>query len=113
MVSFLVCAASDQPQLNVYGTALQSCEGPSGHSAGSADTGRCTFRHSDRGAHQVCVKALPGGFSTKTGQGSWSDEFKERLWCICIWAFASWATTQATPLPLKCDAISSAVLDSN
>ena len=39
----------------------------------------------DAGAHQVCIREMPMGFSASTGQGAWSDEHEGQSWCICIW----------------------------
>jgi hypothetical protein len=55
---------------------------------------------------QVCVGELPDGFSTRTGQGPWSDEHTGFNWCICIWAYANFITQHDAPeLPIQCDAI--------
>mmetsp|Transcript_55502 Transcript_55502/g.119808 ORF Transcript_55502/g.119808 Transcript_55502/m.119808 type:complete len:175 (-) Transcript_55502:163-687(-) len=110
---WLTVASSDDEQLNIYGAPLQKCESETSSTAGSGSNGQCTFRSYDAGAHQVCVKALPGGFSSATGQGPWSDEFKSESWCICIWAYANYVTNKdPNDLPIKCDAISSYVLHS-
>eukprot|EP00240_Pyramimonas_obovata_P007876 CAMPEP_0118935508 /NCGR_PEP_ID=MMETSP1169-20130426/15679_1 /TAXON_ID=36882 /ORGANISM="Pyramimonas obovata, Strain CCMP722" /LENGTH=169 /DNA_ID=CAMNT_0006878553 /DNA_START=128 /DNA_END=637 /DNA_ORIENTATION=+ len=104
----LLCASTASAQhLNVYGEPLQPC----GQEPGSGEGDACTFRGYDRGAHQVCVTSLPGGFSASTGQGSWSDEFIGQNWCICIWAYASFVTNSGN-LPVKCDALPEEVLSS-
>ena len=138
------------PQLNVFGTAIQACSGPKGLEAGSSDGGSCTFREYDQGAHQVnylsdnpkmsdfennskvCIKEMPNGFSSSTGQGPWSDQHEGQSWCICIWyritnpacsllladtdplfrAFSHWASAGRS-LRLQCDAISEKVVDSS
>lgn len=108
-----LCVSAEQ-QLNIYGQQLEMCDGPTSNTAGSGAGGRCTFRSYDRGAHQVCVKSMPDGFSSKTGQGPWSDEYIDQSWCICIWAYASYVTNHPDqPLPIKCSAISSSVMDSD
>lgn len=49
---------------------------------------------------------LPDGFSTRTGQGRWSDQHTGFNWCICIWAYANFITQHdADELPIQCDAI--------
>ena len=49
---------------------------------------------------------LPEGFSSKTGQGRWSDRHTGHNWCICIWAYANYITQhEADELPIQCDAI--------
>lgn len=95
--------------LNVYDEPLQSC----GSHPGSGDGDRCTYRSYDAGAHQVCVSALPHGFSSKTGQGPWSNAHTGNSWCICIWAYANYYLTHGDgDLPIKCDALPSEVLQS-
>jgi hypothetical protein len=114
ILALLALGCHADSHTNIYGEALAKCEGAHANNmAGSGEYGACTFRSYDRGAHQVCVGALPADFSYNTGQGRWSDEFEGKNWCICIWAYANWVTNQHTDLQIKCDAISSSVLDSD
>lgn len=98
---------------SVYGTELRTCQGVTSAAApGSGDAmKRCSFRFLDKGAHQVCVRSLPQNFSLDTGQGPWSDAFSGRPWCICVWAFASYASRMERILPLSCEATAAQVLD--
>ena len=109
----LLLPASCLANLNVYGTALQPC-GDS--QPGSGEGSHCTYRDYDRGAHQVCILKLPGGFSSKTGQGPWSDAHTGSSWCICIWAWASFVVNhnaQNLQQELKCHSVPSQVLDTS
>ena len=104
-----------QQELNVYGQPLQRCGGAKAvKDAGSSEFGRCTFRSYDAGAHQICVDDLPHGFSSKTGQGPWSNAHTGQPWCICIWAFSHWTNhlPENEAVPLRCSAVSSKVVDS-
>jgi len=104
----MLAVSASAGSLNVYGEPLAAC----GSSPGSGEGDKCTFRSFDAGAHQVCVQALPHGFSSKTGQGSWSDSYAGRNWCICIWAYSSYTLQRSGPeLPIKCDALPAEVLD--
>jgi hypothetical protein len=89
-------------ETNVYGQEMTDC-GPN-HASG------CTYSEMDMGAHQVCVTKLPHGFSSETGQGSWSDKFTGRPWCICIWAYSNYILHNKD-LPLKCESIPATVLE--
>jgi len=98
----LLQAQSAFGELNVYGQPMSTCGAD--HLAG------CTYSAMDAGAHQVCVTQLPAGFSTQTGQGSWSDEFTGQPWCICIWAYSNYIL-QSKSLPLKCTSVPAKVLE--
>jgi len=87
---------------NVYGKPMTACGAD--HAAG------CAYAEMDAGAHQVCVTKLPHGFSSKTGQGSWSDQYTGQPWCICIWAYSNYIL-QNKDLPLKCESIPLKVLE--
>jgi len=91
-----------QEEQNVYGKPMTAC-GPS-HGAG------CTYAAGDGGAHQVCVKQLPHGFSSDTGQGPWSDQYTGEPWCICIWAYSNYIL-QNKDLHLRCESIPDKVLE--
>jgi len=89
-------------EVNVYDEEMSSCG--ASHAAG------CTYAAADTGAHEVCVEKLPPGFSTDTGQGPWSDEFKGQPWCVCIWAYSNYIL-QEKDLALKCESIPAKVLE--
>lgn len=89
-------------EMNVYDQPMTEC-GPS-HASG------CTYVAEDAGAHEVCVRQLPNGFSAETGQGDWSDSFTGQPWCICIWAYSNYIL-QKRDLSLKCESIPSKVLE--
>lgn len=90
---------------NVYGKDLAKCGN------GSLV---CPYRKSDRGQHEVCVKALPHEFSYKTGQGRWSDIETGKPWCICIWAYSNYVLNYGDDdLPVVCDAVPEKVLISS
>merc|ERR1711998_414875 len=95
--SFAIASADT----NIYGHELAQC--------GSSQEDGCPYSPGDQGAHEVCVRSLPHGFSSSTGQGSWSDEYTGKHWCICIWAYSNYILHK-DDLPLKCDAIPSKVL---
>jgi hypothetical protein len=101
VVTLAILTITTTADNNVYGEAMVSCG--SGHSNG------CTYSAGDSGAHEVCVSSLPHGFSSKTGQGAWSDKFTGKPWCICIWAYSNYILHQSS-LPLKCKAIPDKVL---
>merc|ERR1711934_1289184 len=69
----------------------------------------CTYSAGDSGAHEVCVTKLPPGFSQKTGQGSWSNKFTGKPWCICIWAYSNYILHHGN-MPLRCNSIPDKVL---
>jgi len=95
--------------LNVYSEPLAAC----GTRPGSGEGDQCTYRSYDYGAHQVCVERLPHSFSSRTGQGPWSNSYTGRSWCICIWAYANYFLTYTdSDLPVKCSALPSQVLES-
>eukprot|EP00747_Dinoflagellata_sp_TGD_P186682 gnl/TRDRNA2_/TRDRNA2_43886_c0_seq1.p1 gnl/TRDRNA2_/TRDRNA2_43886_c0~~gnl/TRDRNA2_/TRDRNA2_43886_c0_seq1.p1 ORF type:complete len:326 (-),score=52.78 gnl/TRDRNA2_/TRDRNA2_43886_c0_seq1:101-1078(-) len=101
--------AAEGTTLNVYGETMQQC----GSSPGSGEGDFCTYRNYDKGAHQVCVDALPSSFSSRTGQGRWSDSYTGQSWCICIWAYANYYLSYGDDdLPIKCDALPAEVLES-
>lgn len=89
-------------ETNVYGKEMADC--------GQDHESGCTYSAGDSGAHQVCVTRLPHGFSSKTGQGSWSDQYTGQPWCICIWAYSNYIL-QRKDLPLKCQSIPAKVLE--
>merc|ERR1719215_2025125 len=89
-------------ELNVYDKPMQNC--------GATHSDGCTYAAFDFGAHEVCVSALPHGFSSETGQGPWSDVFEGQPWCICIWAYSNYIL-QHHDLSLKCESIPSKVLE--
>lgn len=89
-------------ELNVYSEDMQHC--------GPNHAGGCTYTSYDAGAHQVCVRKLPHGFSSDTGQGPWSDDYQGQPWCICIWAYSNYIL-QKKDLKLKCNSIPSKVLE--
>jgi len=96
--------------LNVYGKPLAQC---GIGSPGSGEGNYCTYRPYDAGAHQVCVTSLPNGFSSKTGQGAWSNQFTGQPWCICIWAYSNYVLSNGDRnLPVQCNAVSQKVLRS-
>lgn len=108
---FLLLAASGVAGavLNVYDEPLEDC----GSHPGSGEGNMCTYRRYDAGAHQVCVNALPYGFSTRTGQGPWSNSHTGQSWCICIWAYANYFLNHGDgDLPIKCAALPSETLQS-
>jgi len=88
---------------NVYDLEMTPC--------GAERTSGCTYVPWDAGAHEVCVTELPSGFSSSTGQGTWSDALTGKPWCICIWAYSNYIL-HSSDLPLKCEAIPSKVLES-
>lgn len=95
--------------LNIYGEPLEACGSAPGSGAGD----KCTYRSFDAGAHQVCVTKLPPSFSSRTGQGPWSDAYIGKSWCICIWAYANFFLNHNDhELPLKCSALPAEVLQS-
>ena len=83
-------------ELNVYDEPIGA--------RGSGNPNGCTYAAGDFGAHEVCVAELPSGFSSNTGQGSWSDSFTGQPWCICIWAYSNYIL-QNHDLGLKCESI--------
>merc|ERR1719454_1310170 len=95
-------ASSVLAEKNVYDQEMSNC--------GTDHASGCTYSSSDSGAHQVCVTKLPKGFSNKTGQGPWSDQFTGKPWCICIWAYSNYIL-QNKDLPLKCESIPAKVLE--
>jgi len=108
----LLASLATAEQLNVYGEPLQEC----GTEPGSGEGNGCTYRSYDRGAHQVCVTSMPGGFSSSTGQGPWSDAHIGQPWCICIWAYSNVIMQEGNKdedLPIKCDALPEEVLSSS
>merc|ERR1712032_1454671 len=98
----LGCPSALAGESNVYDKPMTDC--------GADNTDGCTYSPDDSGAHQVCVTALPQGFSSATGQGPWSDQFTGEPWCICIWAYSNYIL-QDNKLPLKCESIPSKVLE--
>jgi len=97
-----LCGNLVDGEANVYDHEMQAC-GPS-HAAG------CAYVSQDAGAHEVCVTELPAGFSDETGQGSWSEAFTGKPWCICIWAYSNYIL-QSKDLSLQCESIPSKVLE--
>jgi hypothetical protein len=113
-LAFLLSALSSfavGQDLNVYGKPLAQC-GTGSPGSGAGD--QCTYRSYDAGAHQVCVTQLPNGFSSKTGQGPWSDSYSGQPWCICIWAYSNYVLNHGDAnLPVQCDALPDKVLTSD
>merc|ERR1712048_700330 len=84
-----------------------------GSKPGSGEGDYCTYRGFDQGAHQVCVDSLPNSFSSRTGQGPWSESYAGQSWCICIWAYANYYLNYGDgDLSIKCAALPSEVLQS-
>jgi len=86
--------------VNVFGEKMVAC---------GTHPGGCTYSSGDAGAHEVCVTRLPKGFSAKTGQGHWSDQYTGKPWCICIWAYSNYILHNNNP-PLDCKSIPDKVL---
>mmetsp|Transcript_11012 Transcript_11012/g.23163 ORF Transcript_11012/g.23163 Transcript_11012/m.23163 type:complete len:212 (+) Transcript_11012:57-692(+) len=106
----LASSAAVGSNLNVFGEPLANC----GQQPGSGQGDQCTYRSYDAGAHQVCVQKLPHGFSTRTGQGPWSNSHTGHSWCICIWAYANYFLTHGDEdLPVQCSALPAQVLESD
>jgi len=85
---------------NVYGKPLAHC----------GSTKECAYHKADAGAHEICATKLPKGFSSKTGQGKWSDQFTGKPWCICIWAYSNYILHHSN-MPVNCNAIPAKVLE--
>lgn len=112
VLSLFTCCltACASAEMNVYGKPLVDC---GTGSPGSGVGNQCTYRQYDAGAHQVCVKHLPHGFSSKTGQGPWSNTYTNQPWCICIWAYSNYVLNHGdSDLPVQCDALPDKVLES-
>lgn len=95
---------------NIYGETLQSCQQAGTASTGFTRDGHCSWIPGDHGAHQVCVD-MPAEFSSKTGQGHWSDAYEGQPWCICVWAWTGWIAQNEEHAVARCDATVAMVLD--
>ena len=95
--------------VNLYGSALQSCSREGEPPSGWSRSGACSWETSDLGFHQVCVQMSETFLqsSAKYDRNDLSKVVQEGgHWCICAWAWASAVSrdpSQYEGLQLDCE----------
>lgn len=99
---------SEAGTLNIYGEPLKRCDTSGTAVAGSSQSdGTCD--ETGGGVHSLCVSALPGNFSSTTGQGDWTESEAGKPWCVCIGAWSLYHA-KGNDAQAHCDAIPAFVL---
>lgn len=95
---------------NVYGEPLRPCTTQGMAPTGFDRGGFCTEHADDKGSHHVCItdvakKVKGSNFCEATGQPDWCDQENRERWCVCEWAFETYASRQGCEaIEIDCEA---------
>ena len=76
-----------------------------GEAGSAASDGTCTADE----IHNVCLKALPADFCTKSGQDDWCSEHVGEPWCVCTGRYGAYLKSGGAEADVDCAATSSSV----